>query len=542
MRAGHDDRRRQARKITLSQLVFGVAALSGCAQPPDTQVEADWIATMARYNMVGLYPIGEDLQPGDVLLHLPSEVGPQPTLRRIGSLDRELLLNTMQTQEERRLRVQVGSPLALRPQAPPAAAGGTTSTLTAANTPGGKPPASGGGPRLLKHHVLAADGGFGDDDPVQPRMKRLAMPSIGAARVTEGQIAGAGPLGTGGLAGALGFGRRVAVLIRLKDAEMLGVDEALAHAQLGTARVRWIKDHLSPRFLLDVVSGNAPSVVKRICAGEKAPEDRALLRVVNRVLYAHSIEYEFLRGNAVAGALAAELARTAAAGTAGGVSTLPATAPASTGVPAGSASGAAAAAAGLASVQQELASGVPPRPGITTRFGIGTFGNAAVTEVSQQPLAVAYVPLASYSVRGSLLVTSDNDTSAERQMREAVGACDAALDDEGDEARRAPYLAARAAVQRAEEDRRTGRQPDPRSRTPIEDLLCNNTRDLLWQNPGLADAPRQTATGKAGVASKTDDGVGLFLPKRCTDPAIAPSAGLHVAGESTKVFPYRPGR
>ena len=523
MRAGHNDRCRQARKITVSQLVFGVATLSGCAQPPDTQVEADWIATMARYNMVGLYPIGEDLQPGDVLLHLPSEVGPQPTLRRIGSLNRKLLLDTMRTQEGRRLRVQVGSPLAPRPQSPAQAL------------------AAGGGPRLLKHDVLAADGGFGDD-PVQPRMKRLVMPSIGAARVTEGQIAGAGPLGMGSLAGALGFGRRVAVLIRLKDTEMLGVDEALAHAQLGAARERWIKNHLSPRFLLDVVSGNAPSVVKRICAGEKAPGDRALLRVVNRVLYAHSIEYEFLRGNAVAGALAAELARTTAAGAAGGVPAAAPAAPASTGAPTGGASGTvAAAAAGLASVQQGFAGGVPPRPGITTRFGIGTFGNAAVTEVSPQPLAVAYVPLASYSVRGSLLVTSDDDASAERQMREAVGACDAALDDDGDEARRAPYLAARAAVQRAEEDRRIGRRSDPRPRTPIEDLLCNNTRDLLWQSPGLADAPRQPTTGKVGAASKTN-GVGLFLPKRCTDPAVAPSAGLHVAGESTKVFPYRPGR
>jgi hypothetical protein len=495
---------------------------------------------MERFSFTGIYPVTEDLQPGDILLDLVPDPGvdTQPALRRLGSVDRSLLLQALADQERGRLRVEGRDP----PPRPPAAAAaadpaqpsGTVTTI--ANVSGAdvvtqttirpapadrrapprrERPASGGNTsRPNVPHVGRVEAGFGVNDVEPPRLRRVALPAITVARVTQTQLAGGGPLASfGAILGGLGFDSVTAVWIRLKELSTLGLDDLPARRLLQRVRPTWIAENLTAEEMYNIVAGASPALAIRICAGERAPDERSTIRVVNRVLYTNSIEYEFERQTQFAGRLAAEVAQPG-----GAPLLLPnqpgAAPPAPEAAPAATLADATAALnevrRELAATQQALAAALPTRPGGSLTVGVGTFGNLALQENSNRPLAAGYAPLISYPVRDAMVIVDRNQQTADRRLEVLVAACRGTLSE-------ARHPAA---------SRYTSPLPPGVRLTWVEELVCENSNDF-W-NYDL-----QNASATRGQ---------YVVPTRCVLPPLDRSTAPEQAMQRPASGPgsYRP--
>ena len=485
------------RQRTVLVLAF---ILAGCApRAPGTQVEQDWKDTMARLSLTGIYPITEDLQPGDVLLDVtPARSGdPQPALQRLGSLPLDTLRLHFQTREHGRLLFE-GLPAPGKPAAPAATAekpsAGTTVTTTA-SAPGAatitstttvnprpaaaaqrvaapaKPAAASAPPtdRLAELHILDPDTVQKADEPRRTRLQRVALPDMNVARVYDTQISGAAPIGLASLGAAFGARGAAAVLIHLRKLAMLGLDSLQAQDVLDEARLPWLrKNRLTPARLLSLSASANPALGLRLCRGEGrgAGQEAATIRIVNRVLYAHEIQYEYTREGSFAARVAADVAASQAARTLVPSAALASVA-AGPGVPAAGASAAQlldAQEARLRALEAATAASVPTTPGVRTRLGVGSYGNTALTDEFLRPMAVGYVPLVSYTVRGSLLLTGLSPEESDRQLRALRAVCAGLVGGEGDYATLTAF-------------------------SPIENLACSNTRELKQVESSLEVAP-----------------------------------------------------
>lgn len=425
-----------------------------CAHLDD--VERDWGLTMARYKMIGVFPITEDLQPGDILLDVPpaSYSDPQPQVTRLGSLEPALLTTALKRQDKLRLRFQgqpekpttaetkpaenkaPGSTVSAVATAQPGTAITTTTTIRAApaSASTGKSDsrnASKPDPNVpAQPNVVDADTPQTAVDPT-PRFRRVALPGIIAARVYNWQVAGAGPIGRLAVGLGLSGNGSAAVLITLRKLQMLGFDALAADNLFQDNVVIWLRQNtLAPRRLLSLTYRANPEPVARICQGRPAPDDgaRALIRVVDRVMYAHEIQYEYNRSNNVAGRLAADisevptssLSRSFVPVASGSTST--SQQDAITAVT--TTSGATDLENGrLATLQADLSSASPSVPGVRATVGIGTYGNAALNESYLRPMAVGFNVVTSYAVRDSFVITATDQEHAKQQLVDARYYC-----------------------------------------------------------------------------------------------------------------------
>lgn len=419
--------------------ITACAALVGC-HPPTTSVEADWSGAIARLDYIAIYPITEDLQPGDILLSIPSKGGqPQPTVQRLGSLSKEEILRALMEQEESRIVMQGKTKTnADAGQPGPKPASGTNVTLTAAYTgaanvstqvrvdpvstakpapPDKKKPAE-AADKPAKLEVIAPDA-TQLDGKLLPRFRRVAVPLVAAARVYQGDIGAGGSSGSLGLGAVLGLRGDVAVSIYLKELEALGVDSLRALRVLERTRREWLMGNaLSAPRLLAIASRADPGLGDRLCRGDPPPrgERRALIQVVNQVLYAHSIQFEYQQGSSFAAKLALDFAKSVSAAQ-GTVPTLKAGAVAAStgtpGTPPTADTASADAAAQLLALSNSLT--LPSSPGVRTSLGIGSSGEVALTDTFDQPMAVGFSTVSSYSVRGSLLFVAASPGKARDQ-------------------------------------------------------------------------------------------------------------------------------
>ena len=409
--------------------------ISSCApSTPATQVEQDWSDTMKRYSLIGLYPITEDLQPGDVLLDIPpsDSAEPQPRLQRLGSLDPKNLLGALSDQEGRRLRFEAqkpdkpastqpaeqtkpmqGSTVSTSTSAETGAAVTTTTTVKPAvsrPTQTAKQPAKPAkpDPSPAAPQVLGADTAQLEGKPL-PRLRRVALPAITAARIYDWQIGGAGPIGRAAVALGLAGNGAAAVLVHLQNLELSGFDTLAALDLEDTAINDWVNDNnFTPIHLLRLTAQIDEPSARRMCRDEAVPpaDERAVIQIVNRVLYAHDIEYEFTRSSQFAGRLAADIAQTATARTlVPAVAT--ATSTTSTMTPSGTTGAGVinSEAARVAALSSALAANSPSTAGVRATFRIGMFGNVAMKEHHDAPMAVGFVSAANFTVRNSLVLS-----------------------------------------------------------------------------------------------------------------------------------------
>ena len=493
-------------------IVFAALLPLSCNAPPPTRVEADWSDAIARLDYTSIYPITEDLQPGDVLLSIPSTgPEPQPTVQRLGSIDKATITKWLANQEayrmgmgraagEAKAKLAEGAPastvtlvanstgtittqMTLSPSSPAAeakpakgaapakAAGARGGAAKAAPAKAAEDP-----PKPLPPEVLDSDATQALDKPLQPRLRRVAVPAVVAARVYSGS------LGAGGLSGGLSFGGvfggrgEALVMVSLKNLEALGLDTLDAYNLLEGQRRAWLQAHqLSAPKLLFIASQADPGLGDRLCQGKPPLSQRAVIDVVNRVLYARQIEFEYQRGSSFAGKLAVSLAQSAAAGAAVPKAGAPAAAP---GAPAASAVGSGADAA-VGQVNSQLASlvgslALPSAPGVQSTLGIGSSGEVALTDTFEQPMAVGYNAVSSYSVRSSLIFIAASQDEADEQDRQLVSICPPADNP----------LAIVSGLQ------------------PIERLACENTAKLIPVMPELLLASQCLVAGTQARTGK----------------------------------------
>jgi hypothetical protein len=365
---------------------------AGCAAtPPNVDVEADWRDSIRNLGLFALYPLAEDIQPGDVFLHAPGRKDGRFDLTRITSLSRTQLLPHLKRQQDGRL---VFAPAPAEPK--PAAAVDKKDDKAA---PPPRAPARPPAPR-------AADIGHAEDPAAALRLRRVAIPAFTAARLTQAQIGGGGTSGNVDFSAAFGAGSKVAVSVTLADLEELSVDAGRA------MRMEWLYGPIAlyrdmrPEMLLDYIQYADGNLLAPFCRGDWAAlsGDKIAFVVANQVLYAHNIQYNFHDEASAAGALTAAIK--AVATTVGvdakdgdkegatppkpeGNATPPAppAAPVA-GNPGANAAALVAVAAQLSAQVKALEGLAPGTPGVTAKFGVGRLGTATLDFKYSRPMAV----------------------------------------------------------------------------------------------------------------------------------------------------------
>ena len=426
-------------KLCRAPRLLLLLGLSACAPSlPSSQIERDWSDTMQRYNLIGLYPITEDLQPGDILLDVPpaADADPQPRMQRLGTLRRDVLVAALQGQEAGRLRFERSKPAAAAPAAPAAPPGATVTTT--ADAPAGStvdtrttvhpaPPAGPApqprparpaadktrapappAPKTPEPDIVEADTASPGDHQV--RFRRNALPALTAARIYDWQIGGAGPIGRVAIALGLAGNGSAAVLVHLDDLQLLGFDSVTALDLFDGNKLGWLADRrLTPLKLLRLVNQSNPAVASRICRGVQPDraDNRALIRIVNRVMYAHGIEYEYAHSSEFAGRLAVQASLGAAADRVPALAAGTAPAPGAASGP-----GLTAEQARLQAIEAALAAATPTLGGGSGRLGIGTYGNASLSKTFEEPMAVGFGVVSDIPVRDALILLSPAAASA----------------------------------------------------------------------------------------------------------------------------------
>jgi hypothetical protein len=491
--------------------LLATSLCNSCAGLDD--VETDWGDTMSRYKLIGVFPITEDLQPGDVLLDVPPAPGadPQPHTRRLGPLDHKALMAALTEEETTRLLlagIKSSTPAATTADKPaadkPAADKATGSTVSAAVTvqPGTEirttttikaaaAPAAPAAPANNKKtqppkpdpnapmamEVLDADTAQTGTTRA-PRFKRVALPGIIAARVYNWQIAGAGPIGRLAIALGLSGNGSAAMLVQLKKLETLDFDTLQADILLENNIVPWLrKTKMQPARILRITRGINPDPVQRICMGRPAASNdrRALIRIVGKVLYTHQIQYEYTRTGNVAGRVAADISQVPTSSTARPL--VPAAAGASSTAQPGATTTATTAGgaidadnAQLTALQSGLVSASPSVPGVRATIGIGTYGSASLNEPYDSPMAVGFNTITSYAVRGAIVAFGETKEESNLQLDEARMLC-------GDHPANPDHPAYKIE-----------KLPQP-AFSPVEQIICQNTQYLISIQPPDSASP-----------------------------------------------------
>ncbi len=411
------------------------AVMTTCGDPPVSNVEDDWKAAMARLGFISIYPVTEDLEPGDILLDIPVDEhgAPRTQIQRLGSLAKTHLRALLGQQEGGRLLFEP-------PSLPPAKPKDNSAATGSGSTP------------AVPDILLAGSARTQGDN--RPRLRRAAIPSVIAARITEGQLTGAGTVSN--ILATLGIGHAhdAVVLIRLKRLETLGFDSLVASKTIHAEEANWITENqLSAPTLLEIAGNADEDLVLRICSGREPlrASDRAVIRVVNNVLYAHEIEFEYLRSDAFAGRAAMSTAHeTGPTKDATG----PATQPDTEGKPPSLEKGAEDAFTRIEKRTTDLRQPLtlPSPPGTSSSLTVGSYGHVALSDQFDEPMAVGFSSVATYGVRNSLLLIGKSEDESGQQLERAKAICRDVL-----EAAKLPPV------------------PEPKS---IERLVCDNTRRI----------------------------------------------------------------
>ena len=487
-------------------LLLASCAVAACSAK--INVEADWGETMKRYNFIGLYPISEDYQPGDVLLDVPPAPGsdPQPRSQRLGSFAVKDLANALSDQEKRRLYMESFDPDgAVAPAAQPSAdkpAATSTVTNTASAQPGAtittttrvssapaEKKAKGNDkgtdkpdPNAPATPAIIASGTVPRQSNAVPRMRRVSLPGIVVARVSDYQISGGAWLGQVGVALGLAGEGSSSVAITLKNLEVLAVDTLAANKLLREHLAEWLQDNqMDAVTLLSQTYSINPGRVGDICRGvgpRGGDDDRAVIRVINRVLYTRDISYEYVRTNTTNGRLAADVAQASAAVAAR--SPLPSAGSAvqaATLAPITTASGAVNQLNGQSAANQAaLLAASPTSPGVRTTVGVGSYGGASLTDHFARPMAVGYNTVHTYAVADVMALTGKTPEESSGQLEAVRKFCAAIAPDK--------YPVATEVQASGRSACKSGVAPDEHpdtteaAFTPIEWEVCGNT-DIL---------------------------------------------------------------
>jgi hypothetical protein len=362
-------------------LLAGALTLGGCQSPPRIDIEEQWADTMGRLSMFGFYPQSEDVQVGDVFLHVPRQDGGPPlprfNLTRLSSFAPNDVLNQLQGQQGRRGQLppasnRAGDRLTIMPLPAPAAAG-TVRQITATADCGG------------------FNIGHADEARCPVRMQRATIPGLQVGRITQGQLGAAGLLGNFGANLGLGSSSETAVNIRLRNVQDLSLD-AWRLAKLRNEGWQGVVDLIWAEDLLALLREMRPELLADACNGNAAALARAGVEVmmINRVVYAGGFEYGFTDNASTAIRAAVDLQSVLPGQPqAPVIPSLPG-APTRPADPAPTTTPQAAAGARLASVLQGLTGheGGGGRAGVSMSFGIGSYGNLSLNEDFNRLVAV----------------------------------------------------------------------------------------------------------------------------------------------------------
>jgi hypothetical protein len=365
---------------------LGLAIIvSGCTKPPEINVEQQWGDAMRRLNMFAFYPMSEDVRVGDVFLHVPPRDGSPPVARfsllRIGSFHHEDVLDLLEDQQWRRPQIRPLTERRGTDGEPVVGAASTTSDCT---------------DRQIGH----ADSGC----PL--RLQRSAIPALTVGRITAGQLGASGLFGNFGARLGLGASSQTAVSIKLDNMQELMLDGWRFDRLMRGATARpdsEVRDPITDvlwaealvRDLAELAQGR-PELVRAACHGDSArlAAERVEVVVINRVVYAGRVEYSFTNSAEQAIRAAVDLQSILP-----GQPQAPQLPQLAVGTPTAEALRAQGtdparqreeAGARLAALLGGITgdSGGGARAGVTTSFGLGTFGTLALTQDFNRPIAV----------------------------------------------------------------------------------------------------------------------------------------------------------
>jgi hypothetical protein len=382
-------------------LFLGTAPLAACGTSPGHMaVGWQWNKTISDFGFTPLYPPQEDVQPGDVYLVGTDGPGTKPPdwKIRVSSLDSHLDQNGLRSAKgalaETYARRLTFKPMVLPSQdtppkdpkavanATPPVANDTASTTTLAVTSVAAPAAKS---RAAKPPVY--DIGSLDDQNTPLRMHKLALPELQIARYTAADLTANSPLGSMWQA-MFGISdmSQASVDITLDKLEELHIPESDMLRMIRKHRSRFLAEHLTPSDIVSLIANRGAADVRAVCETDfrKLDDDGISLLVVNQVIYAHSINYNFGSTSSVAGRLGAQL--TAAATPALDLVPPAPQNPPDKSVPA--ITTLTAQVSGLMTALHGMTSG--STPSVSVNFGIGRSGNLSLINTSAQPLAIGF--------------------------------------------------------------------------------------------------------------------------------------------------------
>lgn len=367
-------------------LLLGLLAFLGaCTKPPEINVEVQWGDTMRRLNMFAFYPMSEDVRVGDVFLHVPPRDGSAPIARfsllRIGSFHHEDVLDLLEDQQSMRPPIRSLPEMKGKDGKPITAAISTTDQCT-------------------KREIGHAD----SNCPL--RLQRSAIPALAAGRITAGQLGASGLFGNFGARLGLGASSQTAISIKLDNIQELALDgwrfDRLmrgAPARTNGPRRDPITDIVWAEALvrdLAELSRGRPALVRAACNGDAArlASEGVEVVVINRVIYAGRIEYSFTDSASQAIRLAVDLQsilpdqpqRPSMPQFASGTPTEEAFRTQGTDLAQQTTEAGKRLAALLGGITGDA--GGNARAGVTTNFGLGTFGSLALSQDFNRPIAV----------------------------------------------------------------------------------------------------------------------------------------------------------
>lgn len=381
---GRSSQRPAPARSTVSSTAAALVALlslAGCQSPPELDVERQWADSTRRLNFFGFYPMTEDVRVGNVYLHAPPPDGsasqPRFSLQRIGSFRRDDVVRELVSQERDRIHIQ---PLPARQQNRGSNAGGRAQ------------------PEAIETIASCAAEHFGHADSAgcALRLQRSAIPALSVGRITAGQLGAAGLIGNFGARLGLGASSQTAVNISLLNVQEMTLD-AWRAARLYQRHGDDFADIARAEELLAALGQLRPDLLPAACNGDRQRLARAGIEVlmVTRVVFAGGVEYSF-SNNAETAIRAALDLQSALPGQprAPVIPALPTATPAgrdNPGTPPAQVADLERAGQRLADLLKGItgeSGSAGARAGVTTSFGMGTFGTLALKEEFNRPIAV----------------------------------------------------------------------------------------------------------------------------------------------------------
>lgn len=285
-------------RLTLAAIVPLCAALAACTLPPPRlDAERQWGEAISNLGLFPIYPPSEDVMVGDVFLHTPNSQ--YFDLVRVTSAPVGALAEQFCYQEQDRPAIDTP---------PRAAVPATTDRAAIPADPGGAPGnvlCQDGVPRGTLRAVAPTDLAPNNARHMT-RLREAALPRLEVGRFSQGEVAGG--LTSGNIGLALGFGSSGASGIRvelggLQSAALEEVRASRLMVDVQLARLRAPRDFqnsLTPimllRSLYNADNRNGTTMARSFCRADFDALNTLGARIVvaNRVLYATSVNYDFL--------------------------------------------------------------------------------------------------------------------------------------------------------------------------------------------------------------------------------------------------------